>query len=155
MTLKYVHAIDKYTAQKIDENSVMPYFSRIDDWAMISLNEDEYESAKLNDGWHGKLVLYFEDIASMESLSEEYLKKYPHTKAMSQNDAKLIVDFVEKMKDEVSGIICHCHAGISSSPAVIKWIAEKYNLDNPYKHYTLYNKRVYKLLNDVDNEIKN
>jgi len=51
---------------------------------------------------------------------------------------------------EVEGVLVHCHAGISRSAAVAKWIAEKYELPYP-ERYMLYNKHVYRTLREAMN----
>lgn len=126
-----------FVSKKIAEN-ITPN----KDWIIISINEADYSIANLKDGWLDKLVLVFDDIDS--DLFEEF-------KIFNKDDAKNIIDFVEKYKEEGSVIIVHCHAGISRSSAVAKFIAEKYNLR--FNHnYFLYNKLVYTTLKICEQE---
>lgn len=86
----------------VDYNCVVPYL-----W--ISITDSDEESAKLatNDMCHGTLFLKFDDIE----------KPYPNmtAKLMSDDQAKDIVEFVSKNKDEIYLICVNCEAGISRS----------------------------------------
>lgn len=61
------------------------------------------------------------------------------------NHAEKIIKFLDNLHPDVTEILVHCHAGISRSAAVSKYIAELYGLR--FNHdYSLYNKHVYKTL---------
>jgi predicted protein tyrosine phosphatase len=63
------------------------------------------------------------------------------------------VDFVHRVAPKVVGIVVHCHAGISRSGAVAKWIAEQYKLDFN-QDYQLFNKHVYRQLVEAEQRTK-
>jgi len=109
-------------------------------WAVISISG--LDPARLKDGWGAVLRLEFDDID-------------PDPKAMFAEDpyilfsidhAYQIIEFAHRCNDEsVDGIVVHCHAGVSRSAAVAKWISERFGLYFP-EGYALYNKHVYETL---------
>jgi predicted protein tyrosine phosphatase len=112
------------------------------DWAVISLSEWGAEPAKLKDGWQAILRMEFHDI-------EELVPDEPYD-LFSEDQARQIIEFVADMNAYgVVGVLVHCRAGISRSAAVAKWIAGKYGLPFP-ESYSLYNKHVFKLLNETE-----
>ncbi|MDY0198974.1 MAG: dual specificity protein phosphatase family protein [Tenuifilaceae bacterium] len=128
---KFVDFVSKRVAEDIEPKS---------DWIIISINEP-LSITNLKEGWLDILPLTFEDL---DIRLNDYL-------IFNNDDAKQIIDFVEKYENQASTIIVHCHAGISRSAAVAKFIAEKYDLK--FNHnYFLYNKLVYKILNEVERE---
>ena len=64
----------------------------------------------------------------------------------SEDIAKQLIDYVLEHKDKVKGIIVHCHAAISRSPAVVKFIKEKILNEDSGKISSLYNRFVFSTL---------
>ena len=96
---------------------------------------------ELQPGWNNICVLEFDDI-------DEPVEHMTH---FDMNHAIKIIDFVSEMKDK--NIIVHCHAGVSRSGAVAKFISDA------FKHEIVrddkgYNNFVYNIL-WMAHEIKN
>lgn len=116
--------------------------------AMISISSGI--PAKLQHGWHSVLRLQFDDIDVAEP---EFQPAEPYV-IFNEDHAKQVIEFVTAAKEsgQVEGIMVHCHAGISRSAAVAKWIAEKYGL--PFSEsYSLYNRHIYRVLRITQNKL--
>jgi len=109
--------------------------------AVISIIELGDDPAALKDGWHAVHRSVFDDLDPNKS----GLGEHDHERPMDHDDARSIVDFVDRVASEVDGIIVHCKAGISRSAAVAKWIATAYGLDFD-EDYTDHNEYVYDML---------
>jgi predicted protein tyrosine phosphatase len=123
--LKTILFTDKPTAER---NAGQP------DWAVISITGFA-QSASLRDGWLDVLRLEFDDTDDKDTIF-----------AFNVLLADQINRFVDKVKERgAAGILVHCHAGVSRSAAVAKWIARREGL--PFNdRYELYNKLVYSVL---------
>lgn len=107
-------------------------------WAVISINDTGSYPANLKPGWERVLRLTFDDIDT---------KQEPY-QLFSAQDGRDMIEFVHDFSlSGGEGILVHCHAGISRSAAVAKWIAERYLLPFP-SSYNLYNKHVFKILRE-------
>ena len=107
-------------------------------WAVISVTSASTYPASLHDGWAYVLRLEFDDI----DMPEE-----PFT-MFSEQQARDVIEFAKMCHGEgVEGILVHCHAGVSRSAAIAKWIADRYQLPFPNK-YMLYNKHVHTTLRE-------
>ncbi|WP_283745874.1 hypothetical protein [Sideroxydans sp. CL21] len=123
-----------FMSRKDAENSVNPR------WAVISISG--LDPARLREGWQSVLRLEFDDI---DPDPKALLADDPYI-LFGHDHAKQIIEFAHKCNESgVVGIVVHCHAGISRSAAVSKWIAERFGLDFP-ADYMLYNKHVYETL---------
>lgn len=60
--------------------------------------------------------------------------------------AKNVIKFAEELPKNTKSIVVHCHAGISRSAAVAKFLAEEIYKDYFPEKYMLYNKLVYRTL---------
>ena len=112
-------------------------------WAIVSISEPNsaFGEAKLLPGWNAVHRCEFHDI-EVEMEDEPYV-------LMTLQQAQEIVNFVHTIAPHVEGILVHCRAGISRSAAVVKWIAETYQL--PFNHeYDRYNKHVYNTLTEAN-----
>lgn len=125
--LKTVLFCDRPTAER---NAGQP------DWAIISIAGISMK-ADLRDGWLDVLRLEFADT---ENVDDPF--------GFNPLQAMQIDDFVEQAAGRGAiGILVHCHAGISRSAAVAKWIAFRYEL--PFNHkYELFNRLVFQMLRD-------
>ncbi|MBC7751145.1 MAG: dual specificity protein phosphatase family protein [Candidatus Saccharibacteria bacterium] len=111
-----------------------------DNWAVISINEpgNSNGEVKLQRGWYAISRVNFHD-TDLSQLSDESHILLDNMHALE------IVDFAHAVAPHVEGIMVHCKAGISRSPAVAKWIAETFIV--PFNHnYGSYNKFVYNQL---------
>lgn len=107
-------------------------------WAVISITGSCPCPANLDPKWQAILRLEFDDIDWEE---EPY-------QLFSEQQAREIIAFAKECAETgIDGILVHCHAGISRSAAVAKWIADRYRLPFPEK-YMLYNKHVYATLRE-------
>lgn len=107
-------------------------------WAVISITGSCTYPADLKDGWERVLRLEFDDIDTPE---EPY-------QMFTEQQARDVIEFVQDCTQSgIDGILVHCHAGVSRSAAIAKWIAERYLLPFP-SGYMLYNKHVFKVLRE-------
>jgi predicted protein tyrosine phosphatase len=105
------------------------------DTALISITEPG-ELANLNPGWKNLLRLEFHD-----SDTENFVGCVLFDEAM----ALKIITLIQSLPEDVKHVMVHCHAGISRSAAVAKFVAETVNA--PFsEQYALYNKHVYRVL---------
>src|SRR5450830_459435 len=105
------------------------------DWALISISDPCSNRRRIKTGWGALLSLEFVDVDPVRF-------KDPHADALSEfvfteEHARMTVDFVREVAPYVSGIVVHCHAGVSRSAAVAKWIAGEYRIafDGKYDKY--------------------
>lgn len=117
--------------------------------AIISIVEPN-ETRNLSQNWVNKLELDFHDTDATANNGETWsLLKVENEQYTKFNNimAIKVIDFAKKLdrlKDEIN-LVVHCHAGISRSAAVAKFIAEVYEV--PFNHnYSLYNKFVFSIL---------
>jgi predicted protein tyrosine phosphatase len=107
-------------------------------WAVISITQPSDPAAALQEGWGAVLRMTFHDTDDADSILTVF----------SPEHAEELVRFVRAQATQMEGILVHCHAGISRSAAVAKFIADTYRLDFPEK-YSAYNKLIYRRLNQV------
>jgi len=102
--------------------------------AVISITEPGPE-ARLAPGWGPILRLAFHDISRPDTVY----------KAPSAEDARNILDFLEAIDDKYPVLIVHCHAGISRSGAVARFVSLRHGL--PFDpNDRLYNPLLFQLL---------
>ena len=105
------------------------------DTALISITGPASE-AQLKYGWNHLLRLEFHD-ADIEEFEGCLL--------FDQDMARQVIQFVESLPDHVTRFYVHCHAGISRSAGVAKFVAEM--TESPFnKDYSSYNRLVYSTL---------
>lgn len=118
----YFNVINRSLASKPETYNVIevPYLV-----ISISSHEEPTIAIPSNDNCVDKLFLKFDDksYATQETLAHYVGTAYP----MKTEDAKKILEFVLKYKDDVNDIIVHCEAGISRSPAVAIALSEILN----------------------------
>jgi len=136
--VKEVFYVGRCVAEKLTPNK---------DVAIISITENDFANLSLD--WKYRLNLQFHDIdlpSIKVNLRDRVKEKYI---CFNDDHAKQIMDFLTEVEDKVEKIIVHCHAGISRSAAVAKFIAEKYSLYFNHQ-YSLYNKSVYRICRKVE-----
>jgi len=88
-------------------------------WAAISISSFEGDLPKLNMCQRVDLLqLIFEDT------------EFNRSDCFQPEDAKRILEFVEKVKDKIEVLLVHCFAGWSRSPAVAAAIDKIFNNKN-------------------------
>jgi len=107
-------------------------------WAVISITRPIDAEPRLAGGWFDVLRLKFDDVDGAHEGSREF----------SKEQAEQVVSYVRRVAPSVDCILVHCHAGLSRSAAVAKFIAESQGLAFP-EHYAVYNRFVYRSLNKV------
>lgn len=119
--------------------------------AFISINETFSNDDKplFNEDRDNLRVLFFDDV------TEDIQLNWGVAKAFTKEQGKIIIDFLNKMKDRDT-LIVHCHAGISRSGAVGQFAADFYGIDykefrntNPHIHP---NTAVTRILRDLNKE---
>lgn len=128
--------VSQYNAEKIQPR---------DTDALISITEGKGE-ANLNNDWKHLIRVEFHDVdeTNEELWTFDGKKQYIQ---FTEDIAKKIRDFVENLHqlDDAIHLVVHCHAGISRSAAVAKYVAERYALKFP-SSYAVYNRHVYSTL---------
>jgi predicted protein tyrosine phosphatase len=104
--------------------------------AIISITGSDHPKAKLQIGWTRVLRLVFDDVET----------PFFNTVHFDNPHAEEILAWLEKIEDKVDKVYVHCHAGISRSAAVAKFIAERYDLSGGIRVYEYHNQRVYRVL---------
>ena len=107
-------------------------------WAVVSITNTGDKPANLSSNWKRVLPLQFDDVDGPHEGSVE----------MSASHAREIVRFVREVAPRVEVLLVHCHAGLSRSAAVAKFVADEFELEFP-ESYALYNRFVYRQLNRV------
>lgn len=93
------------------------------DWVVISIQDPEQEPPKLQPGWKATLGLSFHDkedlvLAQMIGLWRMF----------SAQDAKACWAFLDTHANDAAGLMVHCTAGLSRSPAIARVVAEHFAL---------------------------
>lgn len=111
-------------------------------WIVISVTQPSEPDVRLNPGWRAVLRLRFHDTDDEDSVLTVF----------SLVQACAVVAFVAEHATQVEGILVHCHAGVSRSAAIAKFIGESYGIDEFVKKhagYVRHNKLVYRRLFEV------
>jgi predicted protein tyrosine phosphatase len=121
------------------------------DWAMISIGEPDASNGlpDIKPGWHSIHKTVFHDI-DPEHGSPKGIEPSVY-QAMTIEDARKIVAFVDNDARLADVIVVHCRAGISRSAAVAKWIARDYGLKFDHK-YNKINMHVFRLMDEAGHE---
>ena len=103
---------------------------------IISITGSGYPQARLQRGWSRVLRLFFDDVE----------KPFFGAAHFDKDHAEEILRWLDEVEGQVDKVFVHCHAGRSRSPAVAKFIAEKYDLSGGIRVYEEHNGRVYRIL---------
>ena len=104
--------------------------------AMISITGTDEPRVRLKKGWAYKLRLVFDDIE----------KPRPGRKLFSKIDADKVIDFRDKVEGKVDHVVVHCTHGLSRSPAIARYISQRYDLSNGFDNHRTFNRHVFKAL---------
>jgi predicted protein tyrosine phosphatase len=113
-----------------------------DNWVVISVTQPSEPHASLKPGWRAILRLKFHDTDDEASILAVF----------SIEQARALVAFVEEHALGAVGVLVHCHAGVSRSAAIARFIGERYAVESfakRYASYTRHNKLVYRRLRAV------
>ncbi len=140
--MKFIDYMPEEFAEEIDpkEISSRPV-------GIISIT-DPGRQASLKPGWADMLRLQFNDVDPeyLEGLGDDAKGKV----LFNEQHAKKIVNWVNKNKGQLYGVIVHCWAGISRSGAVAKFIADKFGLPFRKEQAEFVNHYIYDLLQQAD-----
>lgn len=120
------------------------------DWAAISIADPfgALGKVKLPGKFVHALHLAFHDA---DPRNEDQAGE--HLVYLTDDDAHTIVGFVKSVAPLVQGLIVNCHAGVSRSAAIAKWVAGEHGL--PFNsHYDRFNKYVFETLVRVGRGMK-
>lgn len=118
------------------------------DFALISITEPNAHGMTKIDEEAFKFSSYyhFHDVVPERDYDEFVVH-------MDERHAISMVTFLTQVEPEVEGVLVNCRAGISRSAAVAKWICESRGL--PFNQsYSLYNRHVFKLLQEAEKSWK-
>jgi predicted protein tyrosine phosphatase len=104
--------------------------------AMISITGTGERRAKLKAGWLHVLRLKFDDIQV----------PLPGRRLFNREDARWLIYFIDEIASEVDHVVVHCTHGMSRSPAIAKFISERFDLGNGFRNTPDYNRHVYRTL---------
>lgn len=129
--LTRIDFLSQYKAEQIDPLPTM---------AVISLTSPGKPDAALQPGWAAVLRLAFHDVDSAEAGYAVF----------KQAHAAAILDFVDSLPEAITHLVVHCHAGISRSAGVARFLAGRHRLRFP-PNYAIYNRLVYSVLSAEQN----
>lgn len=98
-------------------------------WACISISDSSCDEASIRDGNRVDILkLEFDDIQRIKS----------GYKRINFDQAKSIIEFTDKLWDEIDLLLIHCNAGISRSPACALVISERHQPEHAQLFEKLY-----------------
>jgi predicted protein tyrosine phosphatase len=101
--------------------------------AMISITGTGERRVPLKKGWAYTFRLVFDDIE----------KPHPGRKLFSKIDADKVIDFLDKVEGKVDHVVVHCTHGLSRSPAIARYISQRYDLSNGFDNHMTFNRHVF------------
>ena len=104
--------------------------------AMISITGTGERRVPLEKGWAYTLRLCFDDIEGPR----------PGRKLFSEEDADKVIDFLDKVEEKVDHVVVHCTHSLSRSPAIARYISQRYDLSNGFDNHRTFNRHVFKAL---------
>lgn len=123
---------------------------------MISITEPDELPPPLHSDWKDVLHITCDDIdQELEStpiIRNGVTVAHRELLLFSKEQARDILDFVEKYKDSIGILAIHCHAGISRSVGVHVALEKIYNTKDVYSKYPCHNKHVTSTILEVNNE---
>ena len=104
--------------------------------ALISITGTGDARVVLKRGWRHVLRVTFDDIEEPRF----------GLKLFSNKEADKVIDFIDRIEGKVDHVVIHCRFGQSRSPAIARFISERYDLSNGYRLYPTHNRHVYETL---------
>ena len=101
--------------------------------AMISITGTGEPRVRLKKGWAFALRLCFDDIE----------KPFPGRTLFSEEHADKVIDFLDKIEGEVNNVVVHCTLGLSRSPAIARYVSQRYDLSNGFGNHMTFNRHVF------------
>jgi predicted protein tyrosine phosphatase len=120
--------------------------------ALISINESDL-MYPIKQGWKNLLRIVFDDITPE---IYEHIKQYQKDLSpvlFNEDHAKRIISFLHALPPGVISLYIHCAAGASRSPAVGRFAAELFNVDDFDYAYGGYNRHVYEVLQQTAGDL--
>jgi hypothetical protein len=67
-------------------------------------------------------------------------------KLFSEEDADKVIDFLDKVEGKVDHVVVHCTHGLSRSPAIARYISQRYDLSDGFDNHRTFNRFVFETL---------
>jgi len=103
---------------------------------MISITGTGEARVVLKKGWRHVLRVTFDDIEKTQF----------GLKLFSDKEADKVIDFLDKIEGKVDHVVIHCRFGQSRSPAIARYISQRYDLSNGFGNHRTFNQHVFKTL---------
>jgi len=104
--------------------------------AMISITGTGEARVVLKKGWRHVLRVTFDDIEKTQF----------GLKLFSDREADKVIDFLDKIEGKVDHVVIHCRFGQSRSPAIARYISQRYDLSNGFGNHRTFNRHVFSTL---------
>jgi len=104
--------------------------------AMISIVGTGEARVTLKKGWAHVFRVVFDDIEEPRFGLKQF----------SNKEADKVIDFLDQIEGKVDHVVVHCRFGQSRSPAIARYISQRYDLSNGYRLYPTHNRHVYETL---------
>jgi predicted protein tyrosine phosphatase len=104
--------------------------------AIISITGTGEPRARLKKGWAHTLRLCFDDIEA----------PFFNRRIFTEEDADKVIDFIDRIEGEVDHVVVHCTHGQSGSPAIARYITQRYDPSNWLSDHRTFNRHVFKTL---------
>jgi len=101
--------------------------------AMISITGTGEGRVVLKRGWRHVLRVTFDDIEKTQF----------GLKLFSDKDADKVIDFIDRIEGKVDHVVIHCRFGQSRSPAIARYISQRYDLSNGFGNHMTFNRHVF------------
>jgi predicted protein tyrosine phosphatase len=113
---------------------------------MISITEPDELPPPLHSDWKDILHIKCDDIdkesGSIPIIRNGIIVSHRQLLLFTKEQARDILDFVEKYKDSIDILAIHCHAGISRSVGARIALEKIYNTKDLYSKYPCHNRHV-------------
>ena len=104
--------------------------------AMISVTGTGDARVVLKRGWRHVLRVTFDDIEEPRF----------GLKLFSDEEADKVIDFIDQVEGKVDHIVTHCRFGQSRSPAIARYISQRYDLSNGFDNHMTFNRHVFETI---------
>jgi len=101
--------------------------------AIISITGTDDARVVLKRGWRHVLRVTFDDIEEPRF----------RLKLFSNKDADKVIDFLDRIEGKVEHVVVHCRFGQSRSPAIARYISQRFELSNGFENHMTFNRHVF------------